>query len=170
MKNIKLTILTCLFCVNSMYAQKINCDNIYQMEIPNSMCLMDMNPDAIFEISNYLEEQYLIVIHESKAEFKAAIGSKEKNILPEYTNYLSDSYAETFNGKSSISSISFNNYFAKDIVIIGESDGVPIIWHTIAVETELYLYQICYWTISEKDNTKENLKLLLDVAQTFEEL
>ena len=62
MKNILLFLCTFLLSI-SIFSQTVNCENIYQIEIPNDMYLIDGNEDAIFEIANYIKEQYLQVFH-----------------------------------------------------------------------------------------------------------
>lgn len=163
------TIVIILLCLNS-EAQEVICDNVYQIEIPNDMWLMDQHPDATFEIANYENEHYLMVIHESKSDFKQLLTSKKNNILEEYTTLLADGLSEAFgNSESVVSNINFTNYKAKKIEVAGFSEGVRISWHTITVETELYLYQICYWTLIN-NNEKKSMSKLFNVAKTFDEL
>jgi hypothetical protein len=169
MIKIKLTFITFIIFIITMHGQTVTCDNVYTMDIPSNMYLMDQNPDAVFEIANYAADQYLMVIHESKLDFKQAINATSKTILSEYANVIADGFNESFNSKTKISDIYFNNYNAKKLEIEGQSGGISIIWHTIAVETELYLYQICYWT-TPGNTSNSDLKKLLNTAKTFKEL
>ena len=153
-------------CIN---AQFVNCDNVFKIEIPNNMYLMDQNSSAVFEAANYKEDYYLMVLHESKLEFKKALGSKSKSLLNEYVNIVADGYDEAFKSRTKISDFKFKDYNSKKIEIEGVSGGVEIIWNTIAIETDLYLYQICYWT-TPNNKSEKNLKKLLSFAKTFEEL
>ena len=168
MKKILLFLCTSLLSI-SIFSQTVNCENIYQIEIPNDMYLIDANPDAIFEIANYIKEQYLQVFHESRLDFKKALGSSEKSLLSDYTNLLKETYEEALNGKGLISELPFKNYNAKKITLRGSIDGVPAVWHTICIETELYMYQIIYWTL-EGESERENLQKLFNTAKTFQEL
>ena len=163
----KVIILLTLFLSINSFGQEVNCENVFKIEIPKDMYLMDGNPDAVFEIANYNDEKYMMVIHESRLEYKNAIGSTKESMLYEYVNTLSDGFNEAFNSTAKTYDIPFKDYNAKKIEIEGESGEVDIICHTIAVETELHLFQICYWTLKD-DNSKDKLIELFDVARTFE--
>ena len=127
---------------------------------------MDYNTDAVFEIANYVDEKYLMVIHESKLEYKKVLDLSKESILDEFVNTISNNLNESFNSTAKIYDFSFKNYNAKKIEIEGESDGVFMIWHTIAVESSLNLFQICYWTV-QGDNSQEKLTELYDITKTF---
>jgi hypothetical protein len=124
------------------------------------MYLMDNNPDAVFEIANYSDEKYLMVIHESKLDFKNAIASSEGSLLDKYVNTLSDGYKDAFSATVNNFEISFNNYNARKIELEGKSGELDIIWHTIAIESDLHLFQICYWTL-KGDLIDKKIKELL---------
>ena len=159
------TIFFLVFSINC-FCQEVNCDNVFKIEIPDNMYLMDNNPDAVFEIANYPDEKYLMVIHESKLDFKNAIGFSKGSLLDEYVNTLSDGFKDAFSATVNNFEISFNNYNAKKIELEGKSGELDIIWHTIAVESDLHLFQICYWTL-KGDNSNDKIKELFKIAETF---
>ena len=57
---------------------------------------------------------------------------------------------------------------AKKIEITGKSEGVSLVWHTVLIEGEDYLYQICFWTLKGREN--KHMEQLFHSAKTFNEL
>ena len=63
----------------------ITFEDVYQIELPGDMSsTMELNEDASLEYSNIIKEKYLIIIHESKEDWKKIVG--EADYLKKYLN------------------------------------------------------------------------------------
>lgn len=145
----------------------ITFEDVYQIELPGDMSsTMELNEDASLEYSNIIKEKYLIIIHESKEDWKNIVG--ETDYLKKYLNYISENFETTFNSLAQIKNITLNESTVGTLVEIkGETEGIEIIWNTIVVEGESNIYQISYWTLGDMEYKMEELFV---AAKTFREL
>ena len=110
-----------------------------------------------------------MIIHEDKYDFMEALEIVNQNkIMQEFTNIMVQHYEESFNGVANAYDISFNGLLAKKIEITGKSEGVSLVWHTVLIEGEEYIYQICFWTLKSRED--KHMQQLFNSAKTFNEL
>ncbi|MEJ6623706.1 MAG: hypothetical protein QNL28_04485 [Flavobacteriaceae bacterium] len=164
----KLIILSALLILACNSEPKlITFEDVYQIELPGDMSSsIELNEDASLEYSNIIKEKYLIIIHESKEDWKNIVG--ETDYLKKYLNYISENFETTFNSLAQIKNITLNESTVGTLVEIkGKTEGIEIIWNTIVVEGESNIYQISYWTLGDMEYKMEEL---FAAAKTFREL
>jgi len=82
-------------------------EDVYQIELPGDMSSStELNEDASLEYSNIFKEKYLIIIHESKEDWKKIVG--ETDYLKKYLNYISENFETSFNSLAQIKNINLN--------------------------------------------------------------
>jgi len=160
-------LLTFLILACNSEPKLVTFEDVYQIELPGDMSSStELNEDASLEYSNIFKEKYLIIIHESKEDWKKIVG--ETDYLKKYLNYISENFETSFNSLAQIKNITLNESTKGALVEIkGETEGIEIIWNTIVVEGESNIYQISYWTLGDMEYKMEELFV---AAKTFREL
>ena len=92
----------------------------------------------------------------------------KNEVLEEFTKIIAQRYEESFSSVANVSDLSFNGLIGKKIEISGNFEGIPLVWHTVLIEGEDYLYQICFWTLKGREN--KHMEQLFHSAKTFNEL
>ena len=157
-----------LFSCSTSEPQLISVSDIYQIEVPGDMSPKnDLNEEASLAYANLFKEKYLIIIHEEKYEFMEVMKIMKNEVLEEFTKIIAQRYEESFSSVANVSDLSFNGLIGKKIEISGNFEGIPLVWHTVLIEGEDYLYQICFWTLK---NREKHMEQLFNSAKTFNEL
>lgn len=167
-----ITFFICTFLSCSTSEPKlITVSDIYQIEVPGDMSTMttNINEEASLQYANLSKEKYLMIIHEDKYDFMETLEIvNQSNIMQEFTNIMVQHYEESFNSVANAYDITFNGLLAKKIEITGTLEGIPLVWHTVLIEGEEYLYQICFWTLKSRED--KHMQQLFNSAKTFIEV
>ncbi|CAN5135837.1 hypothetical protein BH09BAC5_BH09BAC5_10380 [soil metagenome] len=139
----------------------------YEMRLPKEMYkLADLNDDASFQYADSSEELYVIVIHESKADFIKSFSDERlkenrynDSISPEmnYRIVQLKSIQENMEMEKdpAISKMKINGLDAEIVDYTGtpENMTIPIFYKVGFVEGKKYIYMIMTWTIKEYTST-----------------
>jgi len=164
----KLLILSALFIIACNSEPKlISYENLYEIELPGDMTPMtsEINGDASIQYANLFKEKYFMIIHESKSDLIGYLG--EEDYFGKFVEVKTNSIEDSFNGLSKTKNITLNGSTNGVMLEIeGKIDDSKIIWNTIFVEGKSNLYQLCFWTLINRDY---NMDELLLSARTFRE-
>ncbi len=150
--------------------QVITIANQYSLTVPGYMSEMpDLHDDASLQYGNLFKEAYVIVLDEPKGELKLAL--EENNLLDYYSNDL-DGYADLIfesmeeeinNGYLlELQDTVVNNTKAKITSLMGEYDGINIVYYLGVYEGKERYYQVITWTQQSKaEKTGKALQALL---------
>jgi len=164
----KILFLSALFITTCNSEPKlISYEDLYEIELPGDMTPMTsmINDDASIQYANLFKEKYFMIIHENKSDWIGYVG--EEDYFGKYVEDLINSIEDSFNGLSKTKNITLNGSTNGVLLEIeGKIDGIKIIWNTIFVEGKSNLYQLCFWTLINRDY---NMDELLLSAKTFRE-
>ena len=160
-------LLFTLYSCSTNEPQLISVSNLYKIEIPSDMSPMttDINEDASLQYANLFKEKYLMIIHEDKREFMEVMEIEDqRKVFKEFVNTAVQGYEESLNSVANIYNLSFNGLAGKKIEIDGVFDDIDIVWHSVLIEGEENLYQICFWTLKGREN--RNMEQLFNSKYT----
>ena len=117
--------------------------------------------EAEIKAGNPIEEMYVIVLTELKADFT------DETTLDEYTTIVKDAMAEKLSSPDATPSVpmTVNGYTARQYEIQGSSTNVKLAYIVTTVETSEHFHQIVIWTLQSRIN--KNQTTMQGVASTF---
>lgn len=125
----------------------------------------DLNEEASLQISNRLQERYLIVIDESKEDFS------EDLTLQEYADFVKDSMLESGEDMESANNkeITVNGQDAIYFEVSGTVEKIKAKYIVAIAQDKDTIYQVIGWTMSSKfDKSKEELLSVIESLKTKE--
>ncbi|MGL5890376.1 MAG: hypothetical protein ACRC3B_10850, partial [Bacteroidia bacterium] len=163
MKNITLLLLITLIANSCNLNQKektVAVKNKYSLSLPASFSKQQgLHEDASLQYGNLIDEFYVIVIDEPKAEFHRVL---EENGLTQsyssdvngYSEILIASYEETFANlsKSDVRDTSISNMPARIISMSGTVDNIDAFYTVSFIEGKDNYYQVMSWTLADRKN------------------
>ncbi len=178
MKNLfALTLLSVvlLACSDKTRFKEVEVRDLYSIHVPEFLSeTNDLNAEASLQYMNTAREFYVLVIHESKDEFHAAI--KELELEDQYPLNI-DGYAKVLidnfklnaevKKQSDISEITIDKRAARMVNFDAVIEGVDAYCTMVYVDGKTNYYQIFAWTLQKyKDKYAEDLDA---IATTFKE-
>jgi hypothetical protein len=134
-------------------------DGKFQLTVPGGWQEKpSLNAKASIGAANPLEEMYVIVITESKADFTAAM------TLDEFTNITRNSIVSNLLTPEATQPelASINGNSARAYEVEGAIKGVKLAYRIYTVETADHFHQIITWTLlSKKDANHETLQKVI---------
>lgn len=150
--------------------QVVTVANQYTLTLPGYMSEMsDLHDEASLQYGNLFKEAYVIVLDESKNELTAAL--EENNLFEYYSNDL-DGYADLIFGSmeegignsylSELQDTVVNNTHAKITSLMGNFEGIDIVYYMGVYEGKDKYYQVISWTQQSKaEKTGKGLQAML---------
>lgn len=140
-------------------------DGKFQLSVPSNWKEdSELNDEAILQVSNRVEEKYVIVINEGKDGFSEDVDSDY------YTDLIRESmYDNLVNPQiSDNQDITINNMPAKYFEISGEADKIKISYMVVISEDRDNFNQVIGWTSTPKfDDKKQSIGA---VMKSFESI
>lgn len=161
MKNITLLLFITLFasaCDLNQKEKTVAVKNKFSLSVPASFSKQQgLHEDASLQYGNLLNEFYVIVIDEPKAEFHRALeenglsASYSSNING-YADVLVARYDETFENlnRSDIMDTLINAMPAKMLTLSGRIENMNLFYTVAFVEGKDNYYQILTWTLANR--------------------
>ena len=120
-----------------------------------------LNDKAGIKAANPLQEMYVIVITEEKADFV------DETTLDEYTNIILESMTSNLTSPDSSPPlpVTINGNAGRQYVIQGAVKNVKLSYLVTTVETPAHFHQITSWTLSSRISRSQTA--LQEVAATF---
>ena len=141
-------------------------DGTCQITVPGSWSSeTDLNPEAVLQASNRLQEEYIVIIRESKADF-----GKKAN-LDFVTGVIHDQLQKSLSSDAVLSEAttsSVGNYSARQFEASGEVQNIKVKYLYTVVETPESYYQLITWSLVSKFDA--NRPQLLEVVNSFKEV
>lgn len=118
-----------------------------------------LNPEAGFQFLNLYKEEYIIIIDESKQDFKQVISAynefrDEKLILNQYSNFqtLFLKQKMTILSQSKLKKSKINNLNARQLELLAKLDKIDenISYFITYLEGKEKLYFVMAWTLESK--------------------
>lgn len=121
----------------------------------------DLLEDAVIGVSNLLQEQYVIVINESKADFQDGLTVKE------YFNIIKENMSETLTDSiwTEEKDTTVNEAVAYSATVTGVVDKLKIVYWICIVDSGDSISQVLAWTINSK--AEANKEILNNVINSF---
>lgn len=123
-----------------------------------------LNPAAILGVSNAVDEVYVMVLRESKANFSSSIG------LSDYTGFIYAGLEATVPGLAIITpaqGLNVNGLPAQQQYLSATMGGNDIVYAVTTVESNDYFYAI--YSSTAKSRFEKNKPVLLKVSESFAE-
>lgn len=161
MKKINLILILILFLVSCQPTgteQTIIVENKYSLTIPSFLTkVSNLNEDASLQYQHAWKEFYVIVIDESREEFRKALYDNDLDEtysidIKGYSDLLLDVFTSTMtiNNKTELKDTIIDNFPARTIQITARTEGVDVYFSLAFVEGNKRYYQIMAWTLSNK--------------------
>jgi len=151
----------------------VRINNEYSMELPSFMEVSDdLNDDASLQYQNIFKEVYVIVIDESKEEFKEVfidLGdyddsvSMVKNYKDIQLSFLKE--AVEVNSVTELESSIINGLPFEIVEVDGKSEDVEVVYNIAYVDGKDKVYMIMAWT--EKRRNEKNKALFQKIIKSF---
>ncbi len=139
-------------------------DGQSQVTVPASwQTSTELNAAAELQVSNPLQEQYLIVLTESKSDFT-------EMDLETYTQIVLEGLAENVSGAdiTGPQSLTLNQQPALQYEVRGTVENLNVVyWLTVVEGTQNY-YQVLTWTLASK--AEANRPVFQQVIESFQEI
>jgi hypothetical protein len=181
MKNFRISrllFMTMLLALTSCHAfddSTVVVENRYSMTLPFQLSKKtDLNDDASLQYGNGASELYVVVIDDTKEEFREAL--QKNDLTDRFSNDLegfTDLILTGFEESASLKNIKqkdavINGMKAKILSATGTSDGHGIYWQIAYVEGKAHYYQILTWTLSERE--QRHTEAMSAIINSFREL
>ncbi|NVK27778.1 MAG: hypothetical protein HWE14_07025 [Flavobacteriia bacterium] len=147
--------------------QVVKHDNDFSLTIPMHMSeASDLNEDASIQYQSILQDLYVIVIEDTKAELQAALDENNiedlyPNTLDGFSNLISESLVSSLSNvnQSPILDTTINNLNAKIMTISGTYLDIDGYYYLGLFEGEDSYYQVMTWTsLSNKARHSSKMK------------
>lgn len=139
-------------------------DGQSQLTVPGSWKVQDdLNDVAELQVANLLQEQYMIVLTENKADFADVD-------LAQYSDVTLEILLETveIDQEPTPTSLTVNGRPAIQYEIRGVIDNMNVVYWMTNVEGTHNYYQIVAWTLASK--AEQNGPIFQEVVQSFREV
>jgi len=133
----------------------------YEIKVPKYMEPTEiLNPDAKLQFLHLYNEEYIIVINESKQDFKQMIAQfnefdNKNDILSKYSNFQMQFLTQKMNilNSSKTKQTKINTLNAKNIELLAKVNNVDenISYFITFIEGKENLYFVMAWTIESKE-------------------
>ena len=145
----------------------------YKIKVPKYMEPTEiLNPEAGFQFLNLYKEEYIIIIDESKQDFKQVISAynefrDEKLILNQYSNFqtLFLKQKMTILSQSKLKKSKINNLNARQLELLAKLDKIDenISYFITYLEGKEKLYFVMAWTLESKQPIfKEKYRMIIE--------
>ena len=151
-KNIELTTMT-------------SDDKKAEITIPASMSYeLELSPDADIQASRMQQEEYMMVLRESKDTFA------DNFTLTDYSTAVTDSMSQTLLNATLTEpkEMKINGNPAVQYELSGEIDKIKISYLITLVETDGNFTQLLFWTLQNRMDEKRDM--FINAANTFKEV
>ena len=139
-------------------------DGVSQVTVPdNWKVLSDLNDEAIIEVGNTREENYLILLSDPKTDLDYDYTLEEHAELTR--GFLEEGVSVNY--LSPPKNILINGNFALQYEIKGVISGLDIVYLHTTVETDDYFHQMIAWTL--ESNYSRNESILQSAINSFQE-
>lgn len=138
-----------------------NSDNTLQISTPSSWAAeTQLNSLATLQVSNRLEEKYVIVIREGKDAFASDMN------IGNYTDIIANQMSSAVANSqiSQIQDMTYNNRPAQYFELSGEVQKIKVSYMLIAWEDNNNFYQTVGWTLTPKFDA--NKSAIMDVMES----
>jgi hypothetical protein len=151
----------------------VNINNQYSMEVPDFMKeSKELNDEASLQYQNIFKEVYIIVIDESREEFKTVFQDlgeydDEISMVENYKSIQLEFLQEaiTIHSKEDVESSVINGLPFEIVKVDATSDGIDIAYTIAYIDGPENVYMIMAWT--EKDKREKNEALFQKMIKSF---
>jgi hypothetical protein len=151
----------------------VNINNQYSMEVPDFMKeSKELNDEASLQYQNIFKEVYIIVIDESREEFKTVFQDlgeydDEISMVENYKSIQLEFLQEaiTIHNKEDVESSVINGLPFEIVKVDATSDGIDIAYTIAYIDGPENVYMIMAWT--EKDKREKNEALFQKMIKSF---
>ena len=151
----------------------VNINNQYSMEVPDFMKeSKELNDEASLQYQNIFKELYIIVIDESREEFKTVFQDlgeydDEISMVENYKSIQLEFLQEaiTIHSKEDVESSVINGLPFEIVKVDATSDGIDIAYTIAYIDGPENVYMIMAWT--EKDKREKNEALFQKMIKSF---
>ncbi|WIV19190.1 hypothetical protein QPK24_23230 [Paenibacillus polygoni] len=140
-------------------------DKKAEITIPATMSYeMELSPDADIQASRMQQEEYMMVLRESKDTFA------DNFTLTDYSTAVTDSMSQTLLNATLTDpkEMEVNGQPAVQYELSGEIDKIKISYLITLVETEGNFTQLLFWTLQNQMDEKRDM--FINAASTFKEV
>lgn len=141
-----------------------SCEDKYKITLPEGWTEnRKLNSDAVLQLSNEKNKNYIIVISEKKEDII------KKLTLEQYSNIIKSSIYKSINNAKVENSKNtrVSNYKGIQFEVIGNKDNIKIRYLYVVLETKDNFQQIIAWTLDSNYNYDK--EKLLNIIKTFKE-
>jgi hypothetical protein len=151
----------------------VNINNQYSMEVPDFMKeSKELNDEASLQYQNIFKEVYIIVIDESREEFKTVFQDlgeydDEISMVENYKSIQLEFLQEaiTIHSKEDVESSVINGLPFEIVKVDATSDGIDIAYTIAYIDGPENVYMIMAWT--EQDKREKNEALFQKMIKSF---
>lgn len=123
-------------------------EGTFEITVPGHWSEQDLQtPDASLQAGNLFREEYLVVIHEPKADFDPDF------TIDDYAEVIGDIVSEGTENidRGQVSTLEIQGLPARRYRLEGSVDGIRIVYLMTFVETADRFYQLMMWTLPSKE-------------------
>ncbi len=137
-------------------------DKQVSIRVPEKWATKDLLPTAVIQAANLIDENYVVVIEDSKVDFEDNLPfeSYSENIQKQLMANIKNGQIE-----GAVKELQIAKLPAKQFVFLGSAEGIKVAYVVTLIETDKSFYRVLAWTMQSR--FEKNKTLLQNVSKSI---